>query len=277
MPGYSNPRFNKNPDFFSWRKKQKNKISQRQVFADWLEQSPTIKIVVRLNQCLPMVTLGVALMAGFFAYQGFIKSREDKITEAWKLLLSATGKKINYGQVAAIEKLHHENNASFSYIDLSGTNLRGVSLDHCDFSNANLSGADLSGANLRLCNFENANLSGTDLSKADLTGVDFTNADLRKAKLSDATIDMKLLEAKDFSHADISNARFVFLIDEEDGDGEKWTGFSDTLGEDGDRESWQSRIDTACAEKNKPPDFGFLMDELKAPKCKVQTKTRFIR
>jgi hypothetical protein len=96
-------------------------------------RASTIKIVVRLNNVCPWL-LGVAL-AAVFAYHHQIR-RQD--TEAWKLLLLKKENKLRAS--CCIEKLHR-NCASFSYIDLSGTNLREFRWI-CDFSNAT-SGADL--------------------------------------------------------------------------------------------------------------------------------------
>ena len=235
--------------------------------ADRLEKSSFIRIVVRVNQCLPMLTLMLAVMGGYFALQGFVKSKQDKKSDAWRLLLSASGKMVNYGQASAMAKLLREDRESFAYLDLHGTNLRGVSLEECDLSHANLAHADLQGANLVLCSLANADLSGADLTRANLSGVDFSDANMTGAKLAGATVDMKLLLARDLTKTNLTDAKFVFLEDGGDEDGEGWGAFLDGLYEEGDWDVYQSRIDVACAERRRPPDFGLLKGKLKAPKC----------
>jgi Pentapeptide repeats (8 copies) len=203
-----------------------------------LESAPIYRILIRINQCLPIVALSVALLASYFAYQGFTKSREDKRSEAWKIVLSASGKKVNFGQVAALEKLRNEDNASFAHVELANTMLKAAKLRKADFSFANLAGTDFEGANLQFANFTGANLKGANFAGADLTGVEFADADLSNTNMKRATIDARILYAKNLHRADITGANFVYGS-EYDEDGEQWAAFSDTMGEDPNDYLWQ--------------------------------------
>lgn len=242
-------------------------------FAYRVENWPFIRILVRVNQCLPVAALIIASFACYYAFQGFQKSQADKKADAWRILLSSSGRKVNFGQVAAIEKLHAEGGASFSRIDLTNTMLREARLDNADFSGANLAGTDMSNSSLRNVNFVNANLRDADLSRADLTAAEFDGADLSGANFKGATVDVRVIYAKSLSLANLTGTKFVYGNDDEDG--ERWAAFSDTMGEDGNRENWKNVIAAACVEKSGPaPDFGLLKGELHIPKHRCPSAVR---
>lgn len=93
--------------------------------------------------------------------------------------------------------------------NLSGADLRGMTLVSIDFSFVNLSGANLSGTSL-------SNLEGADLSDADLSGADLIEAVLNNANLTDANLTGSNLNTAflhganlggaNFSHADLGDA-----------------------------------------------------------------------
>lgn len=111
-------------------------------------------------------------------------------------------------------------------ICLSGSNLRGVSLNNInlsgaelsvvDFSGADLNGTDLSLANLRCANLSGANLSGanlkkaifwsTDLSMAILFGVNLSGVDLKGKNLSGTNLQKADLRGADLSETDLRGA-----------------------------------------------------------------------
>jgi len=77
--------------------------------------------------------------------------------------------------------------------DLSGCNLSGLSLGHCQLSGKCFRGADLSFAHLgcsqlRGADLRNANLRHANLGAADLTGADLRYSDLRSANLAGAIL-----------------------------------------------------------------------------------------
>lgn len=72
--------------------------------------------------------------------------------------------------------------------DLSGADLRRVSLVAANLAGADLSGADLSGANLVATNLSGAELDGTRLTATHLTAANLAGADLRGAELTEATL-----------------------------------------------------------------------------------------
>ncbi len=95
--------------------------------------------------------------------------------------------------------------------DLSGANLRRVSLRGADLVGANLRGADLTGTNLYMAllskaDLSKANLYNAYLYKADLSRVRLDMADLRKANLKLTQIDRANLHKADFSQAYLSGA-----------------------------------------------------------------------
>jgi len=72
--------------------------------------------------------------------------------------------------------------------DLTGANLDGLNLEHCDLPEVDMTGASLVGAKLLNCNLarvkaEGVDLSGATLQVCDLTEADFTGAMLEKAAL----------------------------------------------------------------------------------------------
>lgn len=85
--------------------------------------------------------------------------------------------------------------------NLSGVDLRGMTLVSIDLSFANLSGANLSGVSLS--NLEGANLSDADLSDADLIEAVLNDANLADANLTRANLDCAFLH-----NADLSGANF---------------------------------------------------------------------
>ena len=66
---------------------------------------------------------------------------------------------------------------------MSGMDLRGATLDHCQLRYADLSGADLSNATLRSCSLHAVNLTG-----AQLSGASFEGCMLREATLDQAVL-----------------------------------------------------------------------------------------
>jgi Pentapeptide repeats (8 copies) len=234
-------------------------------FSNFLEKSHHVKIWVRFNQSLPILALFVASGACYFAFNAFIKSKEDKLADAWRLLNTSSGKKFNQGQVTAMERLKHEANASFAYIDLHDSNLRNLRLSNCDLSHSNLAGADLEGADLKFCNLHGANLNGANLAKTHLEGVDFSDAKLRETNFSRAIVDIRFVYASDTLRANLTGAKFVYATEDEDEDGERWTSFLDTLGEDPDQDKWRRKFRLACASKIDPPNFGLLNGQMPLP------------
>lgn len=88
--------------------------------------------------------------------------------------------------------------------NLSGTDLRGMTLISIDLSFANLSGANLSGTSLS--NLEGANLSGADLSDADLIEAVLNDSNLSDANLTRANLDFAFLHNADLSGANFCDA-----------------------------------------------------------------------
>ncbi len=83
-----------------------------------------------------------------------------------------------------------------SVLDLSGADLRKVSL-----RKANLREVDLSSADLREAYLNRADLSGANLKRADLSGAYLVDADLRGADLREASLDQAILGAASLSRA----------------------------------------------------------------------------
>ena len=82
-------------------------------------------------------------------------------------------------------------------IDLSGADLRYITLDLAHLDGVDLSGVDMSGANLNRAFLDNANLSNTNLNDATLIGASLNNTDLNGANLNNADLsDVNLLGAK---------------------------------------------------------------------------------
>src|SRR6266576_2252415 len=104
-------------------------------------------------------------------------------------------------------------------LDVSGQDVRGISLMHCNLRGANLSQArvceaNLCGARLSRADLHGADLRGTYLCWADLRGANLSEADLREVKLERATLygaslgraDLRgaLLDKTDLRGADLS-------------------------------------------------------------------------
>jgi uncharacterized protein YjbI with pentapeptide repeats len=86
-----------------------------------------------------------------------------------------------------LERLLQEVGSS-AQLDVSGQDLRGISLMNCNLEGANLSQArvceaNLCGARLSKADLHGADLRGTYLCWADLRGADLSEADLREADL----------------------------------------------------------------------------------------------
>lgn len=77
--------------------------------------------------------------------------------------------------------------AHLEKIDLSGTNIVGVTLSRADLHEADLSQANLRKVNLHETNLSQANLSKADLNGANLSGAVLIGANLRRAIINDAT------------------------------------------------------------------------------------------
>ena len=88
--------------------------------------------------------------------------------------------------------------------NLSGADLRGMTLVSIDLSFANLSGSNLSGTSLS--NLKGANLSGADLSDADLIEAVLNGANLADANLTRANLDCAFLHNADLSGSNFSDA-----------------------------------------------------------------------
>lgn len=79
--------------------------------------------------------------------------------------------------------------AHLVWSNLEGASLYHVNLLGAKLRQANLKGATLRNANLRGTDFLNANLSGADLSWSNLTGANLTGANLTDANLKNAVLD----------------------------------------------------------------------------------------
>src|SRR5713101_1083236 len=96
-------------------------------------------------------------------------------------------------------------------LDVSGQDLRGISLMNCNLRGANLSQArvceaNLCGASLSKADLHGADLRGTYLSWADLRGANLSEADLREADLSWADLQEADLRGVDLSWASLGGA-----------------------------------------------------------------------
>lgn len=116
-----------------------------------------------------------------------------------------------------------------SCANLSGADLRGISLIQVQMqgvlaTNANFTGDDLGQATLTGAVLRGANLSGADLTQATLTGADLSGADLSHARLgqaeashanfsganlSNADLTQTTLTDADLSHANVGGATFT--------------------------------------------------------------------
>jgi len=92
-------------------------------------------------------------------------------------------------------------------LDLSGTNLAGVSLAGANLTNTCLAHVDLAEADLR-----GANLSDVDLTGADLSGAILEDADLSRSLLLRAVFDGAALSRADVTGANLTSARLNLVI-----------------------------------------------------------------
>ena len=97
--------------------------------------------------------------------------------------------------------------------DLSGCNLKKVSLrgilfEKFDFSGSDLSQADMAGSHFFDSKFKGAALIGSDLSSCDLTHCDIRDADLTKSKMSGSRLWNSDLSGANMTETDMSYADF---------------------------------------------------------------------
>lgn len=104
--------------------------------------------------------------------------------------------------------------------DLSGTNLKNVSLYKINLSYADVSFATLCNANLEFADFRSANLQETDFGKANLCNTKMTGATLWDANLSDSDLRNAELSKASFQDAFLlraqlknANMNHAFLLD----------------------------------------------------------------
>ena len=96
--------------------------------------------------------------------------------------------------------------------NLSGADLRGISLRKRFLDRANLSGAKLNKAFLWRANFTQANLSAANLSGSDLQEASFTYANLRETNLSSTYLCETCFPCADLSRANFTNAKIEGYI-----------------------------------------------------------------
>ena len=97
--------------------------------------------------------------------------------------------------------------------NLSGADLRGISLCKCFLERANLSGAKLNKAFLWRASFIQANLSVANLSDSDLQEASFTYTNLREVNLSSTYLCETCFICADLSRANFTNAKIEGYID----------------------------------------------------------------
>jgi hypothetical protein len=100
--------------------------------------------------------------------------------------------------------------------DLSGANLKGVTLSHAyltgaqieygDLSDSTLKGAYLSDSDLRHANLSGADLTGADLNDSDLSGANLSGADLTDASLYNTTLFRANLAGANLTGANLTGA-----------------------------------------------------------------------
>lgn len=230
--------------------------SHMEKIAAFLEQSPIVRIWVRLNQCTTILALLVALTAFYVAYSKYaedkIKTDEDRVAKAWDTLTKMSGKGSNGGQINAIHILI-DNNVQLDRVNLKNTYLAGANMKGAFLRGADLSGANLSNANLQNANLSGANLEGVTLVNANLGGTMFDEANLDNAMLSFSKIDIAVVLSKSMKGADITGVRFV--LEDEDGNSD-FSIFADTIAEGWRADERQKRIHETCSDKkwNKPQD-----------------------
>ncbi|WP_233809379.1 pentapeptide repeat-containing protein [Paraburkholderia sp. HP33-1] len=152
---------------------------------------------------------------------------EQSRFQAWQLIISANGQRINGGRIEALESLARQNvnlggleapdayfvginlfranlhDSNFSRAILGGANLEGAGLQRAllegtYFGVANLRHAMLPAANLKNAMFLSTNLQGAYLRAANLEGTKFPNANLESANLTETK--GLLSEALDRAH-----------------------------------------------------------------------------
>lgn len=121
------------------------------------------------------------------------------------------------GAVLNNATLHRSN---FSYANMRGTTLLGVTADSCVFNYANFQSdgaynvANFSGANLNYASFSSAQLNGVNLSNTYIVNGNFNNLTLMGTNFSyaimpDAVFQQSILEGVIFTGAILQNTNFV--------------------------------------------------------------------
>lgn len=213
-----------------------------------LEKSPVVRIWVRINQSATVLALAVAIVAFGLAYKRYDednrKRDEDRVEQAWDVVIRMAGWQSNGGQVSALERLVSQG-IFLGAIDLHKTYLAKASLKGADLNHANLGSVDLSHADLRSVNFSGANLGNAVLIGADLSNANFEGANLAGAQFIGAKVDVSIILAGSLRLADMTGVQFVYV--DENGEAQ-WDGFNDTLAEASEAEDRQSLMDSACAD-----------------------------
>lgn len=224
--------------------------------AKLLEDSPILRIWVRLNQSATIFAFLVAASALYVAYtksnDDKIKANEDRVAKAWDTLTRMSRKGSNGGQITAIQILV-TSRVRLDRVDLKNTYLAGANLKGAFLRGADLSGANLSNANLQGVDLSGANLKGAILVNSNLGGVMFDEANLDGAVLAFSKLDIAVVLSKSMKAVDITGVKFVL----EDGDGQSdFSMFGDTIAESPRADERQKRINETCSDKtfNEPQD-----------------------
>jgi hypothetical protein len=220
-----------------------------QRLAEFLDNTPLVRIWVRLNQSATILALCVALAALSIAYTKYnedkAKADEDRVTKAWDTLTRMAGKGSNGGQVAAIQILV-ANGVRLDRVNLKNTYLAGANLKGAFLTGANLSGANLSNANLQGADLSDADIKNAILVNSDLGNVTFDGANLDGAILAFSKVDIAVVLSKSMKKSDITGVKFV----EEDESGESdFSNFGDTIAEHWRADERQKRINETCSDK----------------------------
>ena len=215
--------------------------------ADYLDNSNIIKVWIKINQSVTLLSLVVASGALYVAYSKYtedrIKSSEDRISKAWDTVIKMAGKNSNGGQINAIQVLV-SSGVSLDKIDLRNTYLAGANLKDASLRAANLSGANLIGANLQNADLSGANVERALLYNSNLGGTRFGEANFSYSRLAFAKIDIGLILAKSLINADLTGVTFVLQDIEGNSD---FSTFGDTIAESPRADERQKIIDQACA------------------------------
>ena len=192
--------------------------------------------------------MAVALVAFGLAYKRYnednTKRDEERVKQAWDVVIRMAGRQSNGGQVSALEQLVSQG-VFLGPVDLHKTYLAKARLKGLDLHHANLDSVDLSEADLRSVNFSGANLGNAILIGADLSNANFVGANLAGAQLIGAKVDISIILAASLRLADMTGVQFVYV--DENGE-ELWDWFNDALAEASGAEDRQSLIDSACAD-----------------------------